>query len=513
MRRLMLLLLGLLLLLPLPCAVHAEEPQTDPVYRVTGNADFMGHWDPANDVAIMEGIAPGVYYIDFEDVPPGEYELKITENGHWERSWGSDGGNLGFALTEVGDVAVTFVLSDPDGGIYIRSDQVTIAQGEDTPVGGNSGEDEEKIYRVVGNAEFMGDWNPANDQGMMTEVLPNVYEVVFPRVSPGDYELKVTEGGLWDRSWGAEDGYNYTFSLAEELSVTVTFTLSGENGHIRVSTAPVIQEETNIYRVVGSADFMGNWDPANDQGIMTEVSPGVYKVTFEDVPPGNYELKVTKNGTWENCWGDNGNNCCVTMLQTAALTVTFTPKDGVVNHNGNGSSIATDNEPTKPTASEPVVTTLSVIIPSEITKPSGGEDTQPSQTDETTRSSVPAEHTEHSDPPDQTDPTVDQEASHATGDDVEQTEEQVSALANPPVHSLNMVWFISVAAALLFFFLTLIQRKGVIFQNADGTTNTVASHRSMKDTKNRICQSNPKPSDQMDQAVLEAFRKISKKDT
>ena len=78
------------------------------------------------------------------------------------------------------------------------------------------------------------------------------------------------------------------------------------------------------FRVVGNADWMGNWDPASDAGRMLEVSPGVYKQNFDNVQPGNYELKITQNGTWDKCWGDNGNNFCFSVSQACKITVTFT---------------------------------------------------------------------------------------------------------------------------------------------------------------------------------------------
>jgi hypothetical protein len=69
---------------------------------------------------------------------------------------------------------------------------------------------------------------------------------------------------------------------------------------------------------------MGDWDPASDDGRMLETDPGVYMTVFTNVPPGCYELKITQNGSWDNSWGNNGQNVCFTATKTCDITVTFT---------------------------------------------------------------------------------------------------------------------------------------------------------------------------------------------
>ena len=87
--------------------------------------------------------------------------------------------------------------------------------------------------------------------------------------------------------------------------------------------------ELSSYRVVGSADWMGNWDAAFEDGRMTKVGDGLYRKEFKDVPAGSYELKITKDGKWDNCYGDgNGQNFKFTIGETTDLTVDFKLIDG-----------------------------------------------------------------------------------------------------------------------------------------------------------------------------------------
>ena len=83
------------------------------------------------------------------------------------------------------------------------------------------------------------------------------------------------------------------------------------------------------YRVVGNADWLGSWDPAFEQGLMSRREDGIYIISFEDVLPGSYEIKVTKNGTWDESWGIDGENFCFTVTEKTDVIVTFTLKDGV----------------------------------------------------------------------------------------------------------------------------------------------------------------------------------------
>lgn len=76
------------------------------------------------------------------------------------------------------------------------------------------------------------------------------------------------------------------------------------NGSVVVG--PVDPALKGVHRVVGNAAWMGEWNPASDAGKMTEISDGVYEVTFKNVPVGNYEFKITKDGTWDNAWGEGG---------------------------------------------------------------------------------------------------------------------------------------------------------------------------------------------------------------
>ena len=79
----------------------------------------------------------------------------------------------------------------------------------------------------------------------------------------------------------------------------------------------------DVYRVVGNAAWMGDWDPASNAGRMKETDSDTFVKTFYGVQPGDYELRITKNGSMDESWGKDGGNCCFTLEEPRDVTVTF----------------------------------------------------------------------------------------------------------------------------------------------------------------------------------------------
>ncbi len=75
------------------------------------------------------------------------------------------------------------------------------------------------------------------------------------------------------------------------------------------------------YYVAGTSSLCGsNWvnpDPNNQMSLNAD---GLYEKTFENVPAGNHEFKVT-DGSWDNCWP--GENYTFTTTELQNVTITF----------------------------------------------------------------------------------------------------------------------------------------------------------------------------------------------
>ena len=87
------------------------------------------------------------------------------------------------------------------------------------------------------------------------------------------------------------------------------------------------------FRVTGNADWLGNWAADNDSGMMMDLGNGSYQIIYSDVAAGEYELKVTKGGTWDENWGvggANGENVKFTVNEGQSVIVTFNSVTGEI---------------------------------------------------------------------------------------------------------------------------------------------------------------------------------------
>lgn len=166
-------------------------------------------------------------------------------------------------------------------------------------------------YIVAGVEGLCGtNWNPTDVNNQMT-LVDGLYTKTFADVHAGEsYQFKVVEN-LSDgtQNWIGKGDNNITFNVLSTCDVTVTFdastkeiTVSGSNVEL-----PDGLKIEGVY-AVGNGDGTWlngvNWDPADDANRMTEISDGVYEITFEDVEVfDNYQVKFVTNGSWADNWG------------------------------------------------------------------------------------------------------------------------------------------------------------------------------------------------------------------
>ena len=94
---------------------------------------------------------------------------------------------------------------------------------------------DQDVFRVIGNADWLGNWDPAFEGGRMIDLGNGHYRKSFADVPPGCYEIKITKDGKWENAYGSEDGMNYTFSVRQSCTVTVDFVLNGDVGVISLT--------------------------------------------------------------------------------------------------------------------------------------------------------------------------------------------------------------------------------------------------------------------------------------
>ncbi len=307
-------------------------------------------WDPAADENLMTEITDGVYTITYEDVEAFDgYQFKFAANGSWTDNWGLaeagavtagetaltyNGQNMSLATTyELSDVTITidltnFNYADKSGAkMFI---EIVDANGEEpepttteeptteaptteepttAPVLGDA------TYVVAGSEELTGFMWVGDPAAAPTNVMTkdgDVYTLTFVDAQPmTGAQIKVVEN-LADgtQNWiGNPDGSNVTFDITDVCDVTVTFNPATQAIEVTGTGVKMVTDlEVESMRTVGAGDgaWLNGiaWDPAADENLMTEITDGVYTITYEDVEAfDGYQFKFAANGSWADNWG------------------------------------------------------------------------------------------------------------------------------------------------------------------------------------------------------------------
>ncbi len=244
-------------------------------YIVAGDAALCGtNWDPtdaANQMSDEDG--DGIYTIVYPNVAAGTYNLKVTD-GSWANSWGNNGSNYTFVVSDVCDVTVSF-----------DSNAKTVAvTGEH--IGQPAGLEITAMY-AVGNGSGAwlngAGWDPANGANRMAEISDKVYELTLEKVPAGSaYEFKFAANGDWTHSWGTDgtdlvvgesntaayNGQNIKLTVPYELAdVTLKLDLTGYDHSTKTGAAytvtlaeveaePVV--DYYLYGYINGADVTAN---------------------------------------------------------------------------------------------------------------------------------------------------------------------------------------------------------------------------------------------------------------
>ena len=167
-------------------------------------------------------------------------------------------------------------------------------------------------YVVVGAPELCGsNWDVDNKDNVMTQQPDGTYVKVFSNVSPNDgIPIKVVEiREDFSQIWHGVGGENFTFNVTKACDVTVTF--DPKTAEIKVSgSGVVVPTGLDVAYITAVGNGGGNWlygeqwTPQASANRMTEVSPGVYEITYSDVGlPVDYWVKFAANGDWTHFWG------------------------------------------------------------------------------------------------------------------------------------------------------------------------------------------------------------------
>jgi hypothetical protein len=294
-----------------------------------------------------------------------------------------------------------------------------------------------------------------------------------------------------------DNGKNATVKIMVDDAFVITY--AGDIEPRRKAATTIDTAPLSSYRVTGSAEWLGQWDPNNPNGIMSVVTDGLYRITFDNVQPGTYEYKITKNGTWDGSYGPGDSNWSFTVDASTKLSfdLHFVDQQPVAKVYGEGVVPKTNSiqkEENLPTSPIPDTSTPDPTEPDVTTVPTTEQNIKdPGVTDSIG-----------------TDPDIATLPTEATLPSSEkplaQDQGPKSFLSNLPFGGMKLFLFGVILACVYTVYLLV--KKNSVSGNVTAEGKVLRRKRLSKtDVETAVKENMPAPSSKLDQSVMEAIAK------
>jgi glycosidase len=151
-----------------------------------------------------------------------------------------------------------------------------------------------------------GDWQPecANTQ-LMYDANDGVWQASFV-LPAGTWEYKAALNGTWDENYGkgaTRDGPNIVLTLAAQT--TVKFFYEDSSHWVTDNQTSVIATAPGSFQ--SELGCTSDWDPGCLRSWLQDPDgDGIARLSTPALPPGDYELKVAINESWDENYGVGG---------------------------------------------------------------------------------------------------------------------------------------------------------------------------------------------------------------
>ena len=207
------------------------------------------------------------------------------------------------------------------------------------------------VYSWEGSDSAWNSMTGPDENGIYEGTVPAGHtNIIFCRMNPD------AAANDWNNKWNQTadltvptDGGNLYTLNAGDWNGGGVWSIYGEepeepSSEVEESSSEAGGDEEALYIVAGVAALCGSeWNAADTANRMHLMEDGTYTITYADVAPGTYSLKVT-DGTWNNSWGDNGQNYTFEVSVACDVTVTFDPDAYTVHATGDGVGLVTELE-------------------------------------------------------------------------------------------------------------------------------------------------------------------------
>ena len=265
------------------------------------------------------------------------YYYKACQNGGWDVAIPQEGNNE-LAIAENGAYKITFTLDLSGENASLTADA--------TKTGEYEGSLDATVVLAGATAIFGVSWDGASSDNTMTTTDGVHYTMQKTDITLEafvNYEFKIVIDGQWNGNAGegkfaskdaqGKDYPNIEITVEENGVYTINFSVDIEAKTFTVQTIKtgdaVIAEKT--WTIAGSSALVfgedHTWDPTYTKNDMTKLEDGSFElvkhsITFDT--PTTINFKVCANHSWDESYGDNGENMSYEIETAGTYDVIFT---------------------------------------------------------------------------------------------------------------------------------------------------------------------------------------------
>ncbi len=241
----------------------------------------------------------GVYWFSTRLIPAGDYEAKVAIDESWAVNYGQGGAlngpNIPFTVPADG-TEMFFVWDSTSKVLEITTSSPVPTEPASVTIAGS-------LQSELG---CPGDWQPeCSATHLLFDGEDGVWQNLF-NLPAGGFEYKAALDGGWAENYGRNaqrDGANIPLTLAADRTVKFFYDHRThwvtDNVNSVIATVP-----GNFQRWLGCP---GDWQPDCLRTWLQDTDgDGIYAFATRDIPQGNYEAKVAINESWDENYGQNG---------------------------------------------------------------------------------------------------------------------------------------------------------------------------------------------------------------
>lgn len=284
-----------------------------------------GDWVPDCDATRLTQTGSSTWEGTFL-IPAGNWEYKIAYDNSWAENYGMFGirGGDNIPLSLASNSLLHFSFSTITHLVEV------------TPAGPPGGP-----FAVVLAGSFQnelgcsGDWQPdCKASGLSYDYSSNLWYGIFA-IPPGTYEFKVTIENSWAENYGqggVKDGPNIPLNVSGDHKILFRY-----NHETHLVTMSVIS-----YNVILAGSFQSEMGCAGDwqadcpmTGLAFDAPNNLWKNSMH-LPAGNWEFKVTIDGSWAENYGEGGvpggPNIPLNLAEPSIVSFIYNPETHIVTY-------------------------------------------------------------------------------------------------------------------------------------------------------------------------------------